>query len=856
MASPTIFIRGIGKFAARLSRLEARAAKTGQRLEAIGNEVTASEQRLASAVGGAEVATATGATETVADLRLAHAFASRDYVKALERHARVIKELSNSQADEAEHLAKLAEKVPAAQRNPATLDRTRRIQAEVEARQRYEIAEKRLETAQKAQAKAQTTASDDFSGRRTLQLADQEVANASNELSQAKEAFKKAKADAKMAKEQRRTAVEARDQAHIKPPATIDDLAEEAAVKAEKLEEAEEIALYDPISFHEEALKAEEAALESAAETVTRLQPLAEAGDLEAQRQIRRIQAMSQRVVLEKMKKVETVGIEPRNVNREGLPQISTDPMEKELREYFAEDRRAFNEAIEEIFGETPKPEFEPSARGDAALMQSASKTFQQATAVEEAASGLTSAQAVDLVNRQIAMRLLADRARGEAISPGSVFWTNPIVQSPDHAKVAWRIYHSRHKLVQADVAEIYKIDEALKEIEFAQDSAQDAARMANQAQKELDKLREIAQQPGADAAAQVAVNEQATKTATLARNADKTLKEYHQAINETNQLLDRVIQSVAVGGAGVAIVSVATEADAAQVSVNESREFYHYSGNELRQANEAAAAAETALDNFSGSEIERLELEAQLASALALADAAQKLHTDAETTYVDARVDKKLSDKEAAEEKAAAEAEARGEAYFKSTAGGMAWEGMKWVGKNALTGLHYAEEGAAYAVDGWGRYGMGLPVDVGHRALAAQDAAIEHVVLPVAEVTYKGAFAETNPMAPLEEAKQREEKAAERFAEASEIRDQDEIDKLAPTPTLITIPDAEPPKPTSVAEAKRKKRGDEAWAKIEEKAQQSLEKNMSLMEEGAPEEESNMSVDPSLAPPASSPRV
>ncbi|MBX7158493.1 MAG: hypothetical protein K1X66_08930 [Verrucomicrobiae bacterium] len=887
MASPTLLIRGASRFAARIGRLEARAARTGQRMEALADEVTTSERRLASALGGSEIVTAAGIPTTVAELRVAHALTSRNHLNTLKRHVKNVEELAAVQADEAKHLARLAESSPAAQRNPAALDRANRIAEEVKAFEDRKDAIARYKELRDIRDELKREVADnprDFVKRRQLQQITEQATSALDEVERTVKAYKTAKANADTAIAERIAAVEARARrAHLQElgrTPTIDDLAEEAAVKAERLNEANMSRLEILREAAQATSRAEEAALADAAEVITQFRRAAEAGDIEARRQIRRITDMSQRVAFEKAKEAEARVISIDEINREGLPQLQREPSDLHVSEddvqeafeefqRFARDRDPLDDRFSDLVQDGLTDRFTPeehamyqrledasalyighnaTAVGRAQFMERASEVLRRAAAVEEAAGGLTSKQAVDRLNREMAVRLMADHARNDIVPIVDNLFagrydslSSGVSQAASQARFAARIHYHRDQLVHASLNDLKKIDEALLELHRLQEEANDLWRTANKAREDLEEFRKAASQSDASETVKATVDTKAIEAERATRVAENASQALNTSLNEANQSLDRVIQSVA----GVTVVAIATEADAAQESVNNSREHFTYAEVELHEANEGVVAAEAALDNFSGSEIERLELEARLASALEIAEEAKKLCADAETSYVDARVDKQLEDKETAEEKAAAEAEARGEAYFASTAEGMAWEGMKWVGKGALTGLHYAEEGVAYASDAWGRYGMGLPVDVGHGSLDAQDAVIEHVVLPVAVATYEKAKAVTNSIvAPLREARQREEK----FAAASEIKDQDEIDKLAPAPTLITIPDTEPPAPALVAEAKRKKRSDEAWAKIEEKAQQSLEKNMSLIEDGEPEEQPNMSVDPSLA--------
>lgn len=325
------------------------------------------------------------------------------------------------------------------------------------------------------------------------------------------------------------------------------------------------------------------------------------------------------------------------------------------------------------------------------------------------------------------------------------------------------------------------------------------------------------------------------------AEETEKKAAEMAQALERANEAYAKQVTTIGVGGVTLAtVIAIPSPAEAARAEAQEA-------GAEARMADEALAQAREAAAHS----------DAGLGELITVAGAAFKAHMahneagQAYDGYVQARVDAHLAAEEAAKATAEQEAEARAKAYLASTPEGLAWEGMKMAGEGVLTGLHYAEEGGAYMLDAWGRYGMGLPVDIGHGALAAQDALIEHVVVPVAVATYEGAAAEANPMAPLEEARKRQEAAAERVALAAKIRDQDEIDKLVPMPTIITIPDAIPQRDPLLAEGKKdlnaSKRREAAWAKIEEKARQSLEKNMSLIDEEAPDEELNMSIDPSL---------
>ncbi|MEZ5404613.1 MAG: hypothetical protein R3F23_00150 [Verrucomicrobiia bacterium] len=396
----------------------------------------------------------------------------------------------------------------------------------------------------------------------------------------------------------------------------------------------------------------------------------------------------------------------------------------------------------------------------------------------------------------------------------------------------------ARIKLIASGQTDLEVINTAARRVAEARVALVEARIEAVHAAERAKETRKIANRPGATHPQRA-----------LAEEAEKKATEKAQALEHANEAYTKQVTTISVGGITLAtLITVPSKAEAAREEAQKAGAEARMINERLAQVREAAARPDAGLSEL-----------VTVVGAAFKAHAAKESAERAYDKYVEARVDEQIAAEEAAKVKVEQEAEARGEAYFKSTAEGMAWEGMKWVGKGVMTGLHYTEEGLAYAVDGWG-YMMGMPnpiaspdtsVDIGHGLLAAQDAIIEHVAAPVAIATYEGAVAEANPMAPLEEARQREEKAAERFASAAEIRDDDEIDKSlqGKFPNVIIIPDAEPPAPTLVAEAKRKKRSDEAWAKIEEKAQQSIERNMSLIAEGEPEGELNMSVDPSSAP-------
>jgi hypothetical protein len=315
-----------------------------------------------------------------------------------------------------------------------------------------------------------------------------------------------------------------------------------------------------------------------------------------------------------------------------------------------------------------------------------------------------------------------------------------------------------------------------------------------------------------------------------VAEAAEKRAAETAEVFQRADEAYSSQVKTINIAGVTLAtVITVPSKAEAA-------REEAQQAEMEARIADEALAHARGAV----------ARPDAGLGELVTVAGAAFKAHVAEESAeraydnYVEARVDERIATEEAAKVKAEQEAEARAEAYLASTPEGLAWEGMKIAGSGLMTGLHYAEEGAAYVLDAWGRYGMGLPVDVGHGALAAQDAAVNGIITGVELM-----WTEANPAAPLMEERDQQAKAAERLAEAAEIRDQDEIDKLAPTPTIITIPD----------ESGKKDLGNKdksaVWTAIE-KPNPSVDTNIC-----SAEEEPNMSVDPSLQSNSSTvPRV